>query len=990
MAPARITRSTNSSLPRKQYANDYAAYTESNAQSADIPSDDDDDDDEDIPSDPGPSIARPEAKKAPARTTGKRKQPIKPAAKGGKGMAPPAKRQRKRSALKSQAGHLDLEAGRFLWSTKYQTPLPEFPDPPPSLAAPSIADWQAFSQKVNSSHKKVQAEENTEGGKSLPSSGVSDDSAALAVLNAELAARATQNKAANKASRGVRVSSDRALKEQSVEWLYLEHHDESEEEQEEPAPSEPLLAHQRLERQRLAQQALAQQQSAQQSSLPEDDHAPTQPQEETPLDEQPLNDGELTPQLSPEAQRNQEFEAWVAQDLHVPDVSVARSTVPLEDPPIAAVRDDGYESEDEAYEEGPEAEEDAIEAGEIHPDDYQDGDTARSNDDGDDFDVDFSNHQTPKGFYDLGHSEDDSRSDRNEESLFVQDVPRSEAGHGEAGSEAELQGESPVKPQSKRRTKRQISPRAQPHAEFGKGRMYPKTRLHVDEDEQEVSQSEAEPGATKPQEDIERQNTGVDVEEDENDQNLGMDVDGEEEEQPPTSAKRRIGSAGRQRSPESPSSQRERPFVYIKPREDSFKTTIKSRHLETILRHMKTRTWTGEGPGWQAELLSGYNIHLSPRDREDINRERRKAGKGSLSSSGAKHPATMWYNAHRRELQSVKAREMLQAVFHLWRTCRNAPTEAQVAYFTDGAGQGFQRAMTSCNKYVKYICDRLPADEKNKLGWARGMRESLSYRLIPLLVLVLKEAFLMASPRSMDKRMKMDHVQLLPGQAHATEFQLQTLATILGWLKRLCSDMQSEFEVNAPDPHPSDWQTRKNQRFGAIQTLYTFNEAIHEAIQLRKETADEPSRKARAAENDRRTRQRKEVMEQKSREEQARQSQLFQASLQASMTQREDLSSSVPCVLSQPKKPRRKPLSGKEKYAVDNNGWYWDEDDMLLNTLKRVDRPNTRGLADSLPGRTREQVAARLMELRERGRAYYEGKRPGMAIPRWCEGYGWR
>ena len=85
---------------------------------------------------------------------------------------------------------------------------------------------------------------------------------------------------------------------------------------------------------------------------------------------------------------------------------------------------------------------------------------------------------------------------------------------------------------------------------------------------------------------------------------------------------------------------------------------------------------------------------------------------------------------------------------------------------------------------------------------------------------------------------------------------------------------------------------------------------------------------------------------------------------------------------------KRKKISPKEEYALKNGGWYWDEDDMLMNALRRVDRPSARGLTDALPGRDEDQVRRRLMELREIGRKHYEKK--GMEVPKWCQGYVWR
>lgn len=272
------------------------------------------------------------------------------------------------------------------------------------------------------------------------------------------------------------------------------------------------------------------------------------------------------------------------------------------------------------------------------------------------------------------------------------------------------------------------------------------------------------------------------------------------------------------------------------------------------------------------------------------------------------------------------------------------------------------------------------------------MRKSLTYRLIPLIVILLKEAFLLAEIQPKNQNTRLDHVQDLPRMIDATDFHLQTLLIIMGWLNRLCSAMISDYEQNAPELRPADWEIRKKQRWDVMSPLHRFEDALKKAVDEIAEAAGEPARKAQAAEHDRHLRELRESKVQKDREARDRQLQLFYTSLQPTPSQsRSSVPSSAPTYgfsqsLQQP--PKRKRLSAKEKYAAENEGWYWDEDDTLMNALKRVDKPSASGLAELLPGRTAEQVKKRLMELREIGRKHYEKKR--MAIPRWCQGYGWR
>ena len=86
------------------------------------------------------------------------------------------------------------------------------------------------------------------------------------------------------------------------------------------------------------------------------------------------------------------------------------------------------------------------------------------------------------------------------------------------------------------------------------------------------------------------------------------------------------------------------------------------------------------------------------------------------------------------------------------------------------------------------------------------------------------------------------------------------------------------------------------------------------------------------------------------------------------------------------KTPRKEEgrLSPKELYALDNKGWYWEEDCRILNAIRRVEAPNATNLAEDLPGRTAEEVSKRIPEVRDIARKHFA--RQGQRVPDWFWG----
>lgn len=635
MATGRVTRSKNKSLPRKRYTDEVdSAYIESNAPSIATFSTDNDTD--------GSVVVNRRSSTSKSSPNRNRKQPAKRAAQKGKGVADsPAKKQR----TKGHTSRARKETPQLLWSALNlgDSPEPELPDLPASTYAPSgVGEWVGFSDEIIHAQNERSQAADMPGGSSKHTEVYKDaawtNGSTVEMLRATLAARQAPGGMDHAQGARLRRSMSRRSRSRSIEWVDLGNR-----------------ASERIEEQ-----------------------PPTLEQLQAQSEEQSLRSEKLVrlamEVITDEAQshHDEDFEAWVADN---PEHENEDGEEIDDDSPIAAVRNDSEEDGDEREGDGGEAEaqllgEEAMDVDEadetnelqdeeppdehtrtIHDDDAQTEAAAHSHSDEDGFDVDFEDDGEVKDMYDIGDTserEDTAQPQRDEESLFVQDVQ----GSDNVGSV--------------------------PHgADQGDGNV---SREVESEDE-------------------ERRHGDRDGDKDEHDQS-----EEEDEENPEIPSTRRdfASSQANPRTPpatlplrrkRSPQPVRFRPSEYIEPTEGSHMAVVKSQDLETLLRCMKTRTWTGEGPRWEAELLSGYNRHVSVPDLEEINTERRRTNRPPLSDHN--HPSVRWYNDHRSELKTAKARELGQHVYHAWRTCRDAPSAdnlgAQTVISPTAQGRGSGR-----------------------------------------------------------------------------------------------------------------------------------------------------------------------------------------------------------------------------------------------------------------------------------------------------------
>lgn len=442
-------------------------------------------------------------------------------------------------------------------------------------------------------------------------------------------------------------------------------------------------------------------------------------------------------------------------------------------------------------------------------------------------------------------------------------------------------------------------------------------------------------------------------------------------------------------------------LVYAVPEKGSATAEVKSQHLRFILKCMEGQGWTDQGTEWEARLLFGFNVRLSHSDRDEINAERSRWKLPPLDSIVGPH--IMWYNAKRKRnsVEDERSRMLLYYMYKTWHTLRRAPrariTKNQGDYFTNGDGRALPKLIQLLQSRVDSACDKLLAekDDMRKLEIARHMRTSLSRTLIPFLALILKEAFLLASI-SPQKRASLGDVAKLPSSSSLNDWHLHVVLTILGWMTGLTRTMISDYSRSPPRKLPVDWEQQEQQRRNALDQMESFEGVLQNVLEAKSHRAHKASQRAKAAKNARLIRAAKEAREaRKAREKedlerQDRQYQRFMKSMVKPSQSRDRAGSPTSPRFNLWKRAKKTPrkeegrLSPKELYALDNKGWYWEEDCRILNAIRRVEAPNATNLAEDLPGRTAEEVSKRIPEVRDIARKHFA--RQGQRVPDWFWG----
>ncbi|KAL6404620.1 hypothetical protein AUP68_11442 [Ilyonectria robusta] len=414
---------------------------------------------------------------------------------------------------------------------------------------------------------------------------------------------------------------------------------------------------------------------------------------------------------------------------------------------------------------------------------------------------------------------------------------------------------------------------------------------------------------------------------------------------------------------------------------------------------------------------------------------------GEFTAKEAESKST-WLKHHEKFLQPKKCKDLFKHLSYLRTLCREMPEapdlEAQFEYIRQKSST-FRKSIKIIESLVSHVCKHINGQiqlvtEKapHDPNWGQIAVETLHKKIIPMLVLVLKDGFL-----------KGGAVTVHDGKATTSVFTSSTLQLplrVIGWLQRLYNMVMGYVQVDPPRPasdskaNVQKVNSAMNQQKQLGEHLLNMDSVLRQAIdrlayiamapQREKLAAEEAAVRALAFQNAQVQKQQKE------RELQTRQMQLFlesiqrmnkpEAPLRQPSSREEDLSGQrerqrqdwqaqqkerqeqiqqmqqrkseaqdrqmqlfIGSIqrMSKPETTERQ-LSAGEEYFEKHGGWYKWEDERLLNMIRRVEKPDVQALAPLVPGRrldayqTRQQLRATPM----RGNIFFSFQRDSFGL----------
>ncbi|KAJ3519167.1 hypothetical protein NM208_g14232 [Fusarium decemcellulare] len=347
----------------------------------------------------------------------------------------------------------------------------------------------------------------------------------------------------------------------------------------------------------------------------------------------------------------------------------------------------------------------------------------------------------------------------------------------------------------------------------------------------------------------------------------------------------------------------------------------------------------------------------------------------------------------RRKKPAGRSEALMFDLYDLWGLCSEIPRaphfERQHAYQREKAG-AFKKSISTISyhveRYASYITTRMESSETNSEEVKNGriVVKQLYRRIIPMLVFILKQAFLAGCDESSG-----EDADAVKQNGEFTKYILQLLERTTGWIKRLGHVMLGWLELHPPKLASQSIVARDRARNiqayrqKLIADTGSLQKALEDALKKHGELAKAPERDRREREKRERALREREEQEKKLREAQDLQMQRFILSTQRKRLSRPTAHRSTQAsneAANQSTWVASQSLSGDE-YFEKHGGWRYWEDDRLLNTIRNTLRPNYRVLTDMLPGRSIEEVEQRAKHLRMNIRRKYE--KAGWQPPAW-------
>lgn len=370
---------------------------------------------------------------------------------------------------------------------------------------------------------------------------------------------------------------------------------------------------------------------------------------------------------------------------------------------------------------------------------------------------------------------------------------------------------------------------------------------------------------------------------------------------------------------------------------------VRSEGLGTMLRSMGGPLWTGEGSMWHRALAQ-----TGDSDFKD------------------------WFLMQTFEMPK-SLRSLIRYNHVIWHLFSNAPRQyvndvvTHLTYFKES---GRERRLNGCVNELQNLVDHICRHNHERNTRMQGDAKGIAQKAIPMLILTVQAIFTMGS------RKKLLKTGPLPPtiEADFTEPTLQVLKKLIKWIQRL---------HRAMSVHQLATDKEAVRRGHLLRHVGNLGKAVEVGL-VSLEEQDEEAQFARSqqmVEKDNRQRINWQDQVQARKEAQDRQMALFLASTQGMGKGRipmnyQSYRSRISTI-----HPRTKTLT-KEGYRLQNRGWDWDEDNKLMNILKRARDMDLRAIARKIPRHDIRDIQQRIVELKRK--AQQSLRRKTDILPIWC------
>lgn len=369
---------------------------------------------------------------------------------------------------------------------------------------------------------------------------------------------------------------------------------------------------------------------------------------------------------------------------------------------------------------------------------------------------------------------------------------------------------------------------------------------------------------------------------------------------------------------------------------------ITSDGLRGMVKLMGRRGWTNEGSEYAYELL---------RQGDESEEE--------------------WLDRNGRCLKGGgRCKQLYAEVHHLLKLCQGVPQfpdlDGQIGYLDEQkvavkkAVNAIQASIDGVVKDIKMVMTKSTRNVDKRWRSAKEAVNSLYLRIIPLLVLCLKQAFLVGTTATMEDD--------TPEEGQFIACTIQPQLVITRRIAFLYDVLREELENKPPRPVADSREEQETSDPAAKQRAYLgqhldkFYKRLKQAMAELKRRADAPRLRQQAMENHRRVQAAREERERNVREARDRQMQLFAESTQ-----------------------RMRAAQPRDEY-YEKHGWYLAEDEALVKLMKEFASPDAYTLKAAVKGRGLEELVRRVDKLRDSSRRKHEAR--GVRPPWWCQAPG--